>query len=150
MPEFKSWLIRGDNNTAVKCRACAIPRNKIELPNMGKQALKSHASGKKNCERLALNSQTSRISFTPICKSQPPPPCPPLQTSDNSSKIPTLDSYVMSDSLTDAEIRWPLKMCYLSLVMACQVYSKPCSLIRPLLRSFLYRKTNVRIISTTE
>ena len=118
MPEFKSWLIRGDNNTAVKCRACAIPRNKIELPNMGKQALKSHASGKKNCERLALNSQTSRISFTPICKSQPPPPCPPLQTSDNSSKIPTLDSYFMSDSLTDAEIRWPLKMCYLSLFVS--------------------------------
>ena len=63
---------------------------------MGKQALKSHASGKKHCERLALYSQTSRISFTPISKLQPPPP-PPIQTPDNSNKISTLDSYIMSD-----------------------------------------------------
>ena len=116
MPEFKSWLIRGDDNTA-KCRVCPIPRNKIELSNMRKQALKSHASGKKHCERLALYSQTSRISFTPISKSQPPAPSPPIKTPDNSSKISTLDSYVMSDSVTDDS--------YLSLfvlVKACQVY----------------------------
>ena len=108
MPEFKSWLIRGDDNTTAKCRVCPIPRNNIELSNMGKQSLKSHASGKKHCERLALYSQTSRISFIPITKSQPPPP--PIQTPINSSKISTLDSYVMSDSVTDAEIRWTLKI----------------------------------------
>ena len=87
MSEFKSWVIRGENNTTAKCRVCLIPRNKTELSNMGKQALKSHASGKKHCERLALYSQTSRISFTPICKSQAPPPSPAIQTPDNSSKI---------------------------------------------------------------
>ena len=47
MPEFKFWLIREDNNNTAKCRICPIPRNKIELSNMGKQPLKSHASGKK-------------------------------------------------------------------------------------------------------
>ena len=78
MPEFKFWFIRGDNNTTSKCRVCPIPRNKIELSHMGKQALKYHASGKAHCERLALYSQTSRISFTPISKSQPHPPSPPI------------------------------------------------------------------------
>ena len=105
MPECKSWLIRGDNNATAKCCVCPIPRNKTELSNMGKQALKSHK--KKHCERLALCSQTSRISFTPISKSQPPP-SPAIQTPDT-SKISTLDSYIMSDSVTDAEIRWTLK-----------------------------------------
>ena len=109
MPEFKPWPIRGDNNTTAKCRVCPIPRNKIELSNMRKQALKSHASGKKHCERLALYSQTSRISFTPISKSQSPSPSLPIQTPDNSSKISTLDLYVMTDSVTDAEIRWALR-----------------------------------------
>ena len=85
------------------------PRNKIELSTMGKQALKSHASGKKDCERLALYFQTSRISFTPISKSQPPPPSPSIKIPDNSSKISTLDLYVMSDPVTVAEIRWTLK-----------------------------------------
>ena len=106
--EFKSWLIRGDDNTTAKCRVCPIPRNKIELSNMGKLALKSHASGKKHCERLALYSQTSRISFTPISKPQPPPSVP-IQTPDNCCKISTLDSYVMLYSVRDAEIRWTLK-----------------------------------------
>ena len=64
---------------------------------MGKQALKSHASGQKHCEHLALYSQTSRILFTSISKSHPPP-SPPIQTPDNSSKISTLDLYVTSDS----------------------------------------------------
>ena len=108
MPEFKSCLIRGDNNATAKSRVCPISRKTIELSNMGKQALKFHASRKKHFEHLALHSQTSRISFTSISKSQPPPPSPPIQTPDNSSKISTLDSYVMSDSVTDAQIRWTL------------------------------------------
>ena len=105
MPEFKSWLIREDNTTA-KCRVYPIPRNETELLNIGKQALKSHASGKKHCERLALYPQTSRISFTSISESQPPPPHP-IQTPDNSSKIS--NSHVISDSVTDVETRWTLK-----------------------------------------
>ena len=64
---------------------------------------------KKHCEHLALYSQTSRISFTPISKSQSPSPSLPIQTPDNSSKISTLDLYVMTDSVTDAEIRWALR-----------------------------------------
>ena len=76
---------------------------------MGKQALKSHASGKKHCEHLALYSQTSRILFTSISKSHPSPPSPPIQTPYNSSEISTLDLYVMSDSVTYGEIRWTLK-----------------------------------------
>ena len=61
------WLQMPESRvTTAKCRVSPIPRNKIELSNMRKQALKSHASGKKHCERLALYSQTSRISFTPF------------------------------------------------------------------------------------
>ena len=108
MPEFKSWLIREDNNATATCRVCPIPRNKIELSNMGKQALKSYATGKKHCEHLALYYQASRISFISISKSQTPP-SPRVQTPDNFSKISTLNSYLVSDSVTDTEIRWTLK-----------------------------------------
>ena len=63
---------------------------------------------KKYCVHLALYSQTTRISFTRISKSEPPP-SRPIQTPDNSCNISTLDSCIMSDSVVDAEIRWKLK-----------------------------------------
>ena len=84
-----------------------IPRNKIEPSNMGKQALVM-LQEKKYCVHLALYSQTTRISFTQISKSEPPP-SRPIQTPDNSCNISTLDSCIMSDSVADAEIRWKLK-----------------------------------------
>ena len=71
---------------------------------MGKQAIKSHGSGKKHCERLALYSKSSRISFAPVPKSQTP--LPSTAADDSAS---TLDSYILPDAVTDAEIRWTLK-----------------------------------------
>ena len=47
---------------------CPIPRNKIELSNTGERAIKSHGKGRKNCNRLALYTQSSCIKFMPVSK----------------------------------------------------------------------------------
>ena len=49
MEAYKEWLLRGDDCTSAKCKLVPIPRNKIELSNMGKRAIRSHAKGKKHC-----------------------------------------------------------------------------------------------------
>ena len=54
MEAYKEWLLRDDDRTSAKCRMCPIPRNKIELSSMDQRAIKSHAKGKKHCDRLAL------------------------------------------------------------------------------------------------
>ena len=59
MEAYKEWLLRGDNHTSAKCKVCPIPWNKIELSNMGERAIKSHAKGKKHCDKLALYIQNS-------------------------------------------------------------------------------------------
>ena len=51
---YKEWLLRGDDLTSAKCKVCPVPRNKMELPNMGDITMKSHGNGKKHCDRLAL------------------------------------------------------------------------------------------------
>ena len=47
MEAYKEWLLHDDDRTSAKCKVCPIPRNKIELSNMGERAIKSHAKDKK-------------------------------------------------------------------------------------------------------
>ena len=68
MKAYKEWLLCGDDRTSAKCKVCPIPRNKIELSSMCERAIKSHAKGKKHCERLALYTQSTRIAFAPLPK----------------------------------------------------------------------------------
>lgn len=51
---MKEWIIRGDSNTSAKRKVCPIPRNNIELSNIGKRAIQSLAVGEKHFERLVL------------------------------------------------------------------------------------------------
>ena len=105
MEAYEEWLLCGDDRTSAKCKLCPIPRNKIELSNMGKRAIKSHAKGKKHCDRLALYIQSSRIKFTRVSKGSAESP----GASSTSTCSSTLDKFVVPEAATDAEIRWRLK-----------------------------------------
>ena len=59
MEAYKEWLLHDDDRTSAKRKVCPIPRNKIELSNMGERAIKSHAKDKKHCDRLTLYIQNS-------------------------------------------------------------------------------------------
>ena len=68
MEAYKECLLHGNDRTSAKCKVCPIPQNKIELSNMGERAVKSHAKGKRHCDRLALYIQSSCIKFMPVSK----------------------------------------------------------------------------------
>ena len=72
---------------------------------MGERAIKSHAKGKKHCDRLALHIQCSRIKFTPVLKGSAESP----GASSTSACSSTLNKFVVPKAATDAEIRWCLK-----------------------------------------
>ena len=101
----KEWLLRGDDRTSAKCQVCPIPRNKIELSNMGERAFKSYAKGKKHCDRYALYIQGSRINFTSVSKGSAESPGESSICTCSSN----LDKFVVPEAATDAEIRWCLK-----------------------------------------
>ena len=85
---------------------CPIPRNKIELSNMGERAIKSHAKGKKHCDRLALYIQNSCIKFTLVSTGSAKSP----GASSTSTFSSSLDKLVVPEAATDAEISWCLKI----------------------------------------
>ena len=87
---------------SAKRKVCPIPRNKIEPSNMGEGAIKSHAKGKKHCNRLALYIQSGRIKFTPVSKESAELP----GISSTSTFSSTLVKFVVPEAVTDAEIRW--------------------------------------------
>ena len=145
MEAYEEWLLCGDDRTSAKCKLCPIPRNKIKLSNMGKRAIKSHAKGKKHCDRLALYIQSSRIKSTRVSKGSAESP----GASSTSTCSSTLDKFVVPEAATDAEIRWRLKNVVSSYsffhVMDWLICLRVCFLAALLLKSVVYRKTNVRI-----
>ena len=44
-PDFKNWLVSCTHNTQARCKLC---QKAFNISNMGRQALVSHASGKKH------------------------------------------------------------------------------------------------------
>ena len=72
---------------------------------MDERAIKSHAKGKKYCDRLALYIQSSCIKFTPVSKGSAESP----GASSISTCSSTLDEFVVLEATTDAKIRWCLK-----------------------------------------
>ena len=105
MEAYKEWLLCGDDRTSAKCKVCPIPWNKIEVSNMGERAIKSHAKGKKHCDRLAPYIQSSCIKFMPVSKGSTESP----GGSSTSTCSSTLDKFVVPDTATNTEIRWCLK-----------------------------------------
>ena len=72
---------------------------------MGERAIKSHAKGKKHCDRLAPYIQSSCIKFMPVSKGSTESP----GGSSTSTCSSTLDKFVVPDTATNTEIRWCLK-----------------------------------------
>ena len=102
MEAYREWLLHGDDCISAKRKVCPIPRNKIELSNMGERTIKSHAKGKKHCDKLALYIQSCCIKFTPVSKGSAESP----DASSTSTFSSTLDKFVVLEAVTDAEIRW--------------------------------------------
>ena len=73
---------------------------------MGERAIKSHAKGKKHCDRLAPYIQSSCINFMPVSKGSAESP----GGSSTSTCSSTLDKFVVLEAATNAEIRWCLKI----------------------------------------
>ena len=104
------------------CRVCPIPQNVIELSNMSTQAIISHGSGKKHRKRLVLDKENSKInsdssdqsscfsvkgnvaSSSSVKSGKTSNPSPVSATGKS-----IMNSFVIPDSVTDAEIRWTLK-----------------------------------------
>ena len=102
MEAYKEWLLHGDDRTSAKREVCPIPRNKIELSNMGERAIKCHAKVKKHCDRVALCIQSDRIKFVLVSKGS----ADSTDASCSSTFSSTLDKFVVTEEATDSEIRW--------------------------------------------
>ena len=92
-----------DNNTGAKCKVCTIPRNKIELSNLGERAIKSHCIGKNHCKRIALYKETCRISFTPLRKQSSESPLTAI-CSICLNKLQKVRSFFVPELVSDAEV----------------------------------------------
>ena len=92
--DLKDWLLPADKKTQARCKRC---RKTFELSNMGVQALKSHAVGKKHkkdAEAVACFFKKPSQTTTP--------------NKVQIQKQSTLEVTVNSDSATKAEIMWAL------------------------------------------
>ena len=105
MEAYKEWLLRGDDRTSAKCKVFPIPKTKLNCLTWLKEEFKSHAKGKKHCDRLALYIQSSRIKFTPVSKGSAESP----GASSASTFSSTLDGFLVPEAAANAEIRWCLK-----------------------------------------
>lgn len=119
-----AWLAQAQQSSKARCKICSVT---FELGNMGKQALISHAKGKKHLRRVGLSSQQiSMNSFVTMQKQEsketspevqdamtvPPPPPHPAQVlnSPDSSSKGTIKSYVTKDETLKAEVPWAMKV----------------------------------------
>ena len=67
--EFKSWIEKDENNLLrARCRVCCTH---IELSNMGLQALRSHAKGKKHRDKLAARVHVESPKLTSFWAASP-------------------------------------------------------------------------------
>ena len=142
MEAYREWLLHGDDCISAKRKVCPIPRNKIELSNMGERTIKSHAKGKKHCDKLALYIQSCCIKFTPVSKGSAESP----DASSTSTFSSTLDKFVVPEAVTDAEIRWCPLIDFVH-VMGWLICLGVCFLTALLLKSFVYRKAHMHILS---
>ena len=119
-PLFKGWLSSSNIDTAAYCTVC---KRKIDLSNMGKQALTSHANGKvhKNNFDIAKNITSSVPPIQSFFHSNKNSSqdisnaLPPLLEESTSRTVSTehsgqITQWVTKDETTRAEIIWMLHM----------------------------------------
>ena len=113
--EFKSWVRRATSHTKARCDWCKID---IDLTTMGKSALVNHARrSKKHIEIKKLRegpSAAALANFRNDTKSDLP--APDLEVVESSTKAEestgqqTLDTFQVPKLVTEAEIKWILKV----------------------------------------
>ena len=130
-PVFSSWLGKDKDTTKARCFLCG--GGSFSLDNMGKQALISHAKGKKHQQKVKLSESVKKEQDTFgsfFVKSQPesvaapnpkldaavilnipePPPQAP-ETSKSKSKAATLMPQMVNKAdVLNAEVLWALKI----------------------------------------
>ena len=95
---FKDWISETQSRTEARCKLC---KKTITLSNMGVQALKSHADGKKHKEHCMKVSVFLRKETKPTTESESALP--------STSKQQTMERSVSKAQSTSAEIRWTLQ-----------------------------------------
>ncbi|XP_048580627.1 uncharacterized protein LOC116610226 [Nematostella vectensis] len=117
------WVAQAQESTKARCKMCSVT---FELGNMGKQALISHAKGKKHLRRVAPSTQQLSLnSFVTVQKQEseqnssaaertmtvPPPPVDLSQVASSSdSSKGTIKKYVTKDETLKAEVLWAIKV----------------------------------------
>lgn len=134
-PQFSSWVgVDPNSNTKARCILCGV---KFELGNMGRQALISHAKGKKHelkvnitCkvkqENKSLDmfvvkheasgtthkeqgNKDSTVNIGQLVIPVPPPPTSDQTLKPSSSSSVVMSNFVTNDDVLSAEIIWAIK-----------------------------------------
>ena len=105
--EFKEWISRPSLNTQAKCKRC---QKTIELSNMGVQALRSHAAGKKHKEitqRVSTFFKTKSNKVTELSNDQKSSTDKEKRSETTKSQT-SIELTLTSADVTKAEIRWAI------------------------------------------
>ena len=123
-PRFSAWIASAKSKTKARCNTCAVS---FELGNMGRQALLSHARGKKHILKMGLTSSNKhQNTWSSYCVAKPSkeegpeggPPIvqgeiilvpPPQTTTMKASRKEITCYFSKSDTLT-AEVLWAIKV----------------------------------------
>ncbi len=108
--EFKDWLEPEDSDsTKARCKIC---RKTFSLSNMGEQAVKSHAEGKKHVNSTKLLARTTQSVEDFFKKPEVPEEATAMETARDISTGPApsvLSKTVVRKEQQKAEILWALK-----------------------------------------
>lgn len=66
MEKYKKWIIRGVNNTSVKCQVCPIPRINIEISNQSGESPSTVSSAATHFKKLDSFFVLEAVSDTEI------------------------------------------------------------------------------------
>ena len=118
-PQFSSWIARSIHKDKAHCKVCATD---FLLENMGKQALQSHARGKKHQKIIAVKSESQKAGtrlhnfFVPRSPKEsspssenltaPPPPGEPPINQPSSSQN---SSYFSREDVLSTKVLWAIK-----------------------------------------
>ena len=101
--EFKSWIKPSKRENQANCKLC---RKDIELSNMGRQSLVSHALGKKHKE---LDLKVKSFFKPKVIKAKDITVIAPEEESSSSQTQSTLELTVTNSEKTKDEIIWAIK-----------------------------------------
>ena len=106
MPQFKDWITKHESPFKAYCKLCS---KAIQLSNMGKRALTSHADSK--VHKKADSKEESGITETFTNPMPPDEPCSShsIQQEVQGPSEQLLKAYVTGESVMRAEVLWAMK-----------------------------------------